>query len=79
MLEGLIPYTRLRVVSTGADGLPRALEAELTHQQVVDLAERAEKAKGKLDVLRKYAEQWLPNGIPDLPVTRANRKDSKDV
>jgi len=43
-LEGMMPYTRLRVVATGADGLPDAFEVELTRQQVHDLAEKASKA-----------------------------------
>jgi hypothetical protein len=77
-LEGMMPYTRLRVVATGVDGLPKSFEAELTHQQVHDLAEKASKAKDKLDVLRKSVDKWVPGGLPDLPLTRIPRKGSSD-
>jgi len=78
-LEGMMPYTRLRVVATGPDGLPNAFEAELTQQQVHDLVDKASKAKDKLDVLRKSVEKWLPGGYPDLPLTRVPRKESSDA
>jgi len=78
-IEGMMPYTRLRVIATGADGLPRSFEAELTQQQVSDLAEKASKAKVKLDVLRNSAEKWVPGGLPDLPLTRVPRKESSDA
>ncbi len=78
-IEGMMPYTRLRVVATGADWSPVAFEAELTLQQVYDLAERATYAKQKLDVLRTTIEKSLPGSIPDLALTRIPRKDSKNV
>lgn len=78
-VEGMMPYTRLRIVATGEDGLPKSFEAELTHQQVLDLAEKAGKAKSKLDVLRRSVETWLPGGLPDLPLTRIPRKESSDA
>jgi len=77
-LEGVMPYTRLHIVATGEDGLPKSFEAELTHQQVIDLTEKAEKAKDKLKVLRQSIETWLPGGLPDLPLTRIPRKESSD-
>ncbi len=76
-VEGMMPYTRLHIVATGADGLPRSFEAELTHRQVNDLREKAVKASSKLDVLRKSVESWLPEGLPDLPLTRAPGKEGK--
>jgi hypothetical protein len=78
-VEGLMPYTRLHIVATGEDGLPNAFEVELTHQQVIDLAEKAEKAKSKLKALRQSIEKWLPSGLPDLPLTRISRKESIDA
>jgi hypothetical protein len=78
-LEGMMPYTRLHIVVTGEDGLPKPFEAELTHQQVADLAEKAEKAKSKLKVLRQSVENWLPGGLPDLPLTRTPPKESNDA
>ena len=78
-IEGMMPYTRLRVVATGADGLPKSFEAELTQQQVHDLAEKASKAKVKLDVLRDSVQKWVPSGLPDVPMTRVPRKESSDA
>ncbi|GEM_PF-987427 len=77
-VEGMMPYTRLHIVATGEDGLPKPFEVELTHQQVSDLAEKAGKAKSKLEALRQSIETWLPGGLPDLPLTRIPRKESSD-
>ena len=74
-----MPYARLHLVATGEDGLPNSFEAELTQQQVHDLAEKASKAKSKLDVLRGSVEMWVPGGLPDLPLTRVTRKESSDA
>jgi hypothetical protein len=78
-IEGMMPYTRLHIVAIGEDGLPNAFEVELTHQQVIDLAEKAEKAKSKLEALHQSIETWLPGGLPDLPLTRIPRKESSDA
>lgn len=77
-IEGMMPYTRLHIVATGEDGLPNAFEAELTYQQVIDLAEKTKKAKSKLETLHQSVENWLPGGLPDLPLTRISRKESSD-
>lgn len=78
-IEGMMPYTRLHLVATGEDGLPNAFEVELTHQQVINLAEKAGKAKNKLEALRMSIKKWVPGGLPDLPLTRISQKESKDV
>lgn len=78
-VEGMMPYTRLHIVATGEDGLPKPFEVELTHQQVIDLGEKAGKAKSKLEALRKSIEKWLPGGLPDLPLTRISQKESIDA
>ena len=78
-IEGMMPYTRLRVVATGEDGLPKPFEVELTHQDVIDLAEKAEKAKSKLKVLRQSIETWLPGGMPDIQLTRTPQRESSDA
>ncbi len=78
-IEGMMPYTRLHIVATGADGLPKSFEAELTCQQVSDLRKKAAKAESKLDVLRNSVESWLPEGLPDLPLTLAPGKKASDV
>ncbi len=78
-IEGMMPYTRLHIVATGEDGLPNAFEVELTHQQVIDLVEKTEKAKSKLETLHQSIENWLPGGLPDLPLTRIPQKESSDV
>ena len=78
-IEGMMPYTRLHIVTTGVDGLPNAFEAELTQQQVSDLAEKAAKAKEKVGVLRDTVTKWIPGGLPDLPLTRILRKEASDA
>jgi hypothetical protein len=78
-VEGMMPYTRLRIVTTGEEGLPKSFEAELTDEQVLDLADKAEKAKSKLKVLRQSIETWLPGCLPDLPLTRPPQKESGDA
>ncbi len=78
-IEGMMPYTRLHIVATGVDGLPKSFEAELTHRQVNDLREKAAKANSKLNVLRKSIESWFPGGLPDLPLTRAPGKKASDA
>jgi len=78
-VEGMMPFTRLHIVASGEDGLPKPFEVELTFQQVIDLSEKAKKAKTKLEALRKSVENWLPGGLPDLPLTRIPRKESSDA
>lgn len=78
-LEGMMPYTRLRLVAKGADGLPNAFEAELSAQAVHDLARKAAKAIEKLDVLRKTVEKIAPDGMPDIPWTRAAKTEATDA
>ena len=78
-VEGMMPCTRLHIVATGEDGLPKAFEAELTNQNVIDLAEKAEKAKNKLETLHQSIQDWLPGGLPDLPLTRISKKESNDA
>ena len=78
-IEGMMPYTRLHIVATGADGFMKSFEAELSHQQVVDLREKAAKAESKLAVLRRSVESWLPEGLPDLPLTRPPGKKASDA
>jgi len=65
-IEGLMPYTTLRVVATGGDGLPRTFEAELSAQDVADLREKATKAADKLTTLREKAEEWAAQGVPEV-------------
>jgi hypothetical protein len=77
-IEGMMPYTRLRVVATGADGLPCSFEAELTAKQLQELLDKARKAEAKIAALREATEAWLPEGIPDLPLTRIPREELSD-
>ena len=77
-IEGMMPYTRLHLSITGDDGLPRSFEVELTAQQVHELVEKAGKAEEKLTVLRSKVNDWQSGGLPDLPLTRAPRKESND-
>lgn len=78
-IEGMMPYTRLRLLVTGADGLPISFEAEVTYQQVQDLLDKSQKAISKLGVLRETILEWVPAGLPELPLTRVPSKESKDA
>jgi hypothetical protein len=50
-LDGVIPYTTLKVVCKGVDGLPVQIEAILSYNQVARLAAKATDAEKKLKVL----------------------------
>jgi len=78
-IEGMIPYTTMRVVATGVDGLPRAFEVELSLEEVHELSEKVEKAKTKLATLRSSVESWMPDSVPELPLTRMPQKDSTNA
>ena len=56
-IEGMIPCTTLKIVCTGHDGLPVALEASLSERDVTRLAKVAEDAKKKLGLLRKFLQE----------------------
>ncbi len=67
-VEGMIPYTTLRIVCKGADGLPVALEAILSQQDVSQLVRASANAEKKLARLRDLlAEKQLP--IPRTNMT----------
>ena len=78
-IEGMMPYTRLHIVATGADGFPKSFEVELTYRQVNDLKEKAAKANAKLAVLYESVERWLGEGVPELPLTRGPGKKTSDA
>jgi len=67
-VEGIIPYTTLRIVCTGADGLPVALDAVLSQQDVAQLAKASSDAQKKLAKLKALLhEKKLP--IPHIDMT----------
>ena len=67
-VEGIIPYTTLRIVCKGADGLPVALESILSYDDVTQLAKASADAKKKLKKLRQLVqEKELP--IPCVGMT----------
>ncbi|OHB85966.1 MAG: hypothetical protein A2V98_09325 [Planctomycetes bacterium RBG_16_64_12] len=65
-VEGMIPYTTLRIVCTGVDGLPVAFEAVLTQQDVKQLAKASANAEKKVSKLRELLQQ------KDLSVPRVD-------
>ena len=74
-IEGMFPTTILRVVSEGVDGLSVVNEVYLTVSQVHELAEKANSAKKKLDILKHHIQEVKPEGLPDLPSTRIPNGD----
>ncbi len=68
-VQGIIPYTILKVACIGPDGLPVAMETILTHAEVQELAKKSEAAVEKLDRLRAFlAEKELL--IPPVPMVK---------
>jgi hypothetical protein len=57
-VEGLIPITTLRVTVEGPDGLPTALEAILSREDVDRLSEIASHAKAKLEALVNLSSRF---------------------
>jgi hypothetical protein len=55
-VEGMMPYTTLRIVCEGPDGLPLCLESVLTRKQVALLLDRVREADKKLTVLLRMLE-----------------------
>ncbi len=53
VVEGVMPYTTLKIVCEGIDGLPLSLETVLSRKQVGDLLERVQEASKKLAVLEQ--------------------------
>jgi len=68
-VQGIIPYTILKVVCKGVDGLPVSLEAILTHRQVSELAKKATAAEKKLRTIGELlAEKGL--SVPSVDLTK---------
>ncbi|MCX7424174.1 MAG: hypothetical protein NTW96_00830 [Planctomycetia bacterium] len=72
-VEGVMPYTTLKIVCKGVDGLPVALEAVLSQQDVAQLAKASSNAEKKLARLRELLnEKHLP--IPRVDMTTEGDK-----
>jgi len=71
-VEGMIPFTTLRVVCKGVDGLPVALEAVLSRTQVSELLTKATAAEKKLSRLEELlSKKDLP--VPWIALTKQDR------
>lgn len=57
IVHGMVPLTSMRVVVSNPDGLPRTVEARLTEEQVIKLCKEAEKARKKLETLKKLLSE----------------------
>jgi hypothetical protein len=69
VVEGMIPLTILKIVTTGADGLPIAMEAVLSQCEVAELAKKSEAALKKLGRLQTLlAEKNI--SIPQIPIVK---------
>jgi hypothetical protein len=67
-VEGMIPYTTLRIVCKGVDGLPMAMDALLSRRDVQQLAKAAANAEKKLARLHELLrEKQVP--IPHVTMT----------
>ncbi|HLN31695.1 MAG TPA: hypothetical protein VK395_28400 [Gemmataceae bacterium] len=69
-IEGLIPFTTLRIVATGVDKFPVAFETVLSAKDVQALLKKAEEVVRKLNALGQLAERAaLPIPAVDLTET----------
>lgn len=67
-LEGMIPCTRLKLVSQNENGDSVSTEVQLTPEQVHELNIKTEQALKKLEVLSGYIiENASPYGVPEIP------------
>jgi len=70
-VEGVIPFTTLKVVATGVDQFPISFEAVLSASDVLALLKKAELAVAKLNALGRLAERTnLPVPSVDLTETK---------
>jgi len=70
MVEGIFPYTILKIVCDGVDGLPFSQEAILSEHNVAELAKKAEAAVAKL---RSLKELLSAKQIPIPAVGTSNK------
>ncbi len=71
-VQGMIPFTTLKVVCEGVDGLPLALEAVLSRSQVTELLKKATAAEKKLSRLDAFlTEKGLQ--VPPIGMTKQDR------
>lgn len=75
-IEGMMPLTLLRLVCKGADGLPIALEATLSEQEVRAIADAAQKALKKLDKIHELLERKQIE-VPSTDLTKRVQADAK--
>lgn len=67
-VEGMIPYTTLKIVCKGVDGLPVAMEALLSRRDVQELAKASAGAEKKLSRLHELLrERQVP--VPRIEMT----------
>ncbi len=56
-VEGLIPFTTIKLTCEGVDGLPVAIEAVMSRSELNSLAQSVEFAQAKLKSLQQFAEE----------------------
>lgn len=70
-VEGVIPFTTLKVVANGVDRFPVSFEAILSASDVLALLKKVEFAVAKLNALGRLAERTeLPVPSVDLTETK---------
>lgn len=71
-VQGVMPFTTLKVVCKGIDGLPVAMETILSRSQVSELLKKATAAEKKLSGLEKLlSEKDL--AIPSIGITKQDQ------
>jgi hypothetical protein len=76
-IEGMIPVSRLRIVSTAFDGLPVLTEVVLSERELDQLEALVAKAKTKLITAKKAIAEGLRTQIPNTRFTESLKSETK--
>jgi hypothetical protein len=76
-IEGVIPVSRLRIVSTAFNGLPVLTEVVLTEHELEQLENVVSKAKAKLNAAKKAVTEGLRSKIPNTRFTESSKSRTK--
>jgi hypothetical protein len=76
-IEGVIPVSRLRIVSTAFNGLPVLTEVVLTEYELEQLETVVSQAKAKLNAAKKAVTEGLRSKIPNTRFTEASKSRTK--
>lgn len=74
-IEGVMPLTWLKLVSTEYNGMPSTTEVVLTEENLLAIEETLKKAKQKLGELKKLVVEGIGKPIPVTSLARREKSD----